>query len=157
MMLDEVSNEQLLLGLSSLEYAEQSTALLAILAERMEVIDDSIAQSVIEEIMQTCETKLLQKSLDNVQLELLLSITTNVTISELHCTIFVDKYCTEKDSSFINHLLTKFCGFDLATSHELDPWEHVASILCNISRFETGRSLVLNKSSGFMEKLLQQV
>lgn len=38
-----------------------------------------------------------------------------------------------------------------------DPWQHMSSILCNLSRIETGRKILLKQSSGYMQKLVRQI
>lgn len=39
----------------------------------------------------------------------------------------------------------------------LDPWQHVGSVLCNLTRFDDGRRILLRQSSGYMPKLVTQV
>ena len=39
----------------------------------------------------------------------------------------------------------------------VDPWQHMASVLCNVARLEDGRRLLLRRSTGYMERLVRQI
>lgn len=38
-----------------------------------------------------------------------------------------------------------------------DPWQHMSSILCNLTRVEDGRRILLKQSSKYMEMLIRQI
>jgi hypothetical protein len=40
---------------------------------------------------------------------------------------------------------------------ENDGWQYVSSILCNLTRLEDGRSIILKQSTGYMQKLVRQI
>lgn len=40
---------------------------------------------------------------------------------------------------------------------EIDGWQYMSSILCNLIRLEDGRSIILKQSTGYMQKLVRQI
>mmetsp|Transcript_27805 Transcript_27805/g.26623 ORF Transcript_27805/g.26623 Transcript_27805/m.26623 type:complete len:399 (-) Transcript_27805:51-1247(-) len=43
------------------------------------------------------------------------------------------------------------------TWEETDGWQYMSSILCNLTRLEDGRSIILKQSTGYMQKLVRQI
>ena len=44
-----------------------------------------------------------------------------------------------------------------AETASVDPWEHVASLLCNLSRLEQGRAVILRQSTGYLPKMITHI
>lgn len=163
--MEEVSNEQILIALSDPSFIDDTNVLLSTLAERVGNDFDSIDEQFARDIFFVTMKKLLDPliSEDLVQVQILISILSNLTISDSNCQIFIELFCDNESSSLLL-LLSKFFDFNQdqnssnsSDNENSDYWEHISSLLCNISRFENGRNLILNKSNQITEKLLHQI
>jgi len=123
---------------------------------------------------------------DDRVLTLCLAALSNLTIPEANTNLFLsitlekERYNNETDpdsppptpppahASHLTFMLTKFLEhnpqLEQAKSTEeeeegeesSDCWEHVASVLCNLTQVEDGRRLLLRQSTGYMPKLVAQ-
>ena len=111
--------------------------------------------------------------------DLSLSLLCNLTIPEGNSQLFIDthlKDATDPKSSMnpdFKFALESFLSYDpqllentiedsdaLCVTNDwskLDCWQHIASILCNITRLEAGRNLILRQSTGYTERLIKQI
>ena len=107
--------------------------------------------------------------------DLCLVVLSNLTVVEANCEIFVSKEVADGDTmdkvsaskrlesiieSFLKHNPQAEDGELDYTKREAviqaDPWAHVASVLCNLSRTGLGRKLILKVSNDYFPKIASQ-
>jgi hypothetical protein len=91
------------------------------------------------------------------EIDIYLSLLNNITISEEMSNHFMTLKLKNKDC--LQHLLDVFFSYQPQLSDGVieDSWQHVSSILCNATRVEKGRKIVLNTSLNNLEKILKEV
>ena len=170
--MDELSVSDLLAGLSNAEYADYHVTLLQLLSNAC--AEPTISQEELRQVavysFHRLTTLMLNISGNEEAIDLLLIAISNLTILEEACGNFLKTIDTEGGDLLTT--FTKFIDFFLdhnpqaeepIQSHEedapniSDPFQHMSSVLCNITNIELGRNILLRQSSGYMPKLVAQV
>lgn len=123
-----------------------------------------ILKVILNELLEIITINNINNSLIITNKELInsyLSLLTNLTINEENNEVFVEEILLDNK---LNLLLEHFLDYNpQAESNEItdyqifDPWQHFASILCNICRQEKVQLFLLNRSHNYLQLLLKQV
>jgi hypothetical protein len=116
-----------------------------------------------------------------VLVDLCLSLLCNLTVPEPNAQLLVDAHVVNTAaadeaspvivvSPELTQAVDAFLAYDCQLMEEAsskaltaeewgraDPWQHMASVLCNLARLEGGRRLLLRRSTGYMERLVRQI
>ena len=135
------SPKLLLLGLSTL---------VNVFAEKISLVD-LLSESQFEGLIKKCKSCLERKKENVVNVTLMLL--SNMTTSDLKSRAFFRAVETSPgDTTFLQYLLECFLLYNPQVEQEFltkedwenfDPWQHAASVLCNISRLEEGQRYIL--------------
>ena len=166
--MEEVTTEQLVLALSNPEYVSHTHLLLNTLNDRVvdniDTLDEVIVNDICDYIIKSTLKMIKSRSIIAEDLNTCLGILVNLTISEAHSQVFVDKYYNGINSPFALislKYLDNNCQIEPSDTDinwvDYDPWQYIGNVLCNLMRIETGRKLILTKSSRHMNMLVDQV
>lgn len=98
---------------------------------------------------------------ENAQLLLDANVTNTTPVGEPSITISISSELTLAIESYLSYDCQLLDSEQLSPTSEewarIDPWQHMASVLCNIARLEDGRRVLLRQSTGYIQKLILQI
>jgi hypothetical protein len=135
----------------------------------------SISAEDVKDCFTVCLTFLKTLTAEPVLIDLTLALINNLTVAEENCLVFLSMIEIIKPG--VKQQATPVggrCPFRVAISRFMehnpqleeegtsdwstaDPYQHIASILCNLARLQDGRELLLLRSSGYMPHIITQV
>lgn len=164
--MDELSIQEIINGLNDQNFTEHHLLLVQLLANRF--ADDQHIQSTdVEATLKYLLSWLNVNSSIFHETELVhfhLVVLANLTLTEANCAFFFSQMSI--DVAPFQRLVGAFLGHNAQTEEEpleesewtlLDPLQHVASVLCNLTQWEDGRKIILKIGDGYTPKLASQV
>lgn len=182
---DRLSIADILSGFSDLTLKRKSDIMLELLINKSAENSADFDSKSLEDSFTVCMNHLISSSKKSSRLiDLCLSLLCNLTVTEENSQRFLQKYITLESSgtstltSELLSLMESFLNYDSqlleidpvdtdgVSSHlldskdsddwgERDPWQHMSSILCNLTRLEGGRKIVLKQH--YMTRLVRQI
>lgn len=167
--MNEIDHQQLFLALKSSDFKEYDINLiLQELINRIADMDATIMNDITkyDELGSIILSKLFESFKPSATTtNLLLIVLNNISNNDEACQVLIT-YISLHIEQF-HHMLIKFLDYypqaeDKSIRYDddwssLDPWQYVASIVCNISRYETGRQYIADKSENYLSKLVIQM
>ena len=165
--MEELDIDDILAGLSNAAYADHHIMLLQLLANHVcEDIDATIAKKVQSFSMAHMQARI--KRFDAEELDLIFIVLSNLTTADANCELFLE-YLSEDSAAMTTFKLAvqSLLGINSTSSLvpteqtgtvEDDPYQKMASLLCNITRMEAGQKLLLDrKPPCFFPHIIEQV
>lgn len=159
---DNLSLEEVLLGLSEEAIAEHHELLLGLLSNHIAEHVDDLSDAQVRNTVDMCLSKLTTST------SLCLTVLCNITTSERNVGLFLQQIFAPSPKQQFHYIVGRFLSYnpqaeDVGAGEytterwsEVDPHEHVSSILCNLSVEEAGREVLLQRSLGYVPKMVAQ-
>jgi Domain of unknown function (DUF383)/Domain of unknown function (DUF384) len=182
---DGLSIAEILSGFSDLTLKRKSDLMLELLINKSAENSAAFDSKSLEDSFTVCMNHLISPSKKSSRLiDLCLSLLCNLTVTEENSQRFLHKYLLLESSgvstltSELLFLMESFLTYDSQLSEvdsvdtdgsagpsvdstdsqdwgERDPWQHMSSILCNLTRLEGGRKIILKQH--YMTRLVRQI
>ena len=158
-VMEELNIDDLINGLASVDYAEYHVVFLQMLsnivADEESSKDETVGKKVLE-----FSFKRLQKSRtdnNNEEIDLVLTILSNFTVLESNSTRFFEYLDTSADDAE-SFKVAVHAFLQPPPATEEDPYQKMAFLLCNLSRIDLGRRLLLKQTPLCpIEHILRQI
>lgn len=175
--MDELSVSEILTGLVTKEYQEHRLALLQHLtncfAENPTVASGLELKNVFKTLLVLLTTTLGTDDDKRNQINTSVTALVNSTTSEDNVQTFLEVLSETMDKELYSEKFRRCISNFLDHNPQLedesskgkdddywasnDEWQHVGNLLCNLAQLEDGRKIVLQQSTGYMERLVVQV
>ena len=126
------------------------------LAERTELM---LSQKVVERIFEVVRTQDNSRDQIHTALMLLANITTakDGTRQAMQIGAGDEVLVGQNMRRLVERFVATSAAQGAAATSEIDEWEHVASVLCNVTQIQEGRDLLRRRSTRIMPALLPQL
>lgn len=157
--MEELSVTEIVRGIVDESMKSQRVPLLQLLANKVGESTEPLNEQECKGVFVIALSK-LDADTDSTLISIFLSLLTNSTISEQNAKNFMkflttaDKYNNQFKSAldvFLNH------NPQIEQEGDVDAWENMASVVCNLCQIEEGRALILKQSLGYVPRLVNQV
>lgn len=175
--MDELSVSEILTGLVTKEYQEHRLALLQHLtncfAENPTVASGVELKNVFKTLLVLLTTTLGTDDDKRSQINTSVTALVNSTTSESNIQTFFEVLSESMDKELYSDKFRRCISSYLDHNPQLedesskgkdddywvsnDEWQHMGNLLCNLAQLEDGRKIVLQQSTGYMERLVVQV
>ena len=181
---DNLTISEIVAGFSDASLRSSKDILFELLVNKSAENIDLFDEESLKVVFPICVKHLCSSAAHGSPLvDLCLSLLCNLTITENNCQILLDLYVIKEESGLSSlksdfaYIIESFLNYDSQLVEQTDddcapdttcnssgslwevkdPWQHVAGILCNITRLEDGRRILLKQSSKFMPRLVKQI
>lgn len=157
--MDDLTVSDIVRGIVDESMKSQRVPLLELLANKVGESTEPLTEQECKEVFVIAISK-LDADTDSTLISIFLSLLTNATINDQNARKFIkflttsDKYSTQFHKAleiFLNH------NPQIEQEDDVDVWENMASVVCNLCQIEEGRALILKQSLRYMERLVNQV
>lgn len=175
--MDELTVSEILTGLVTKEYQEHRLALLQHLtncfAENPSVASGLELKNVFKTLLVLLTTTLGTDDDKRSQINTSVTALVNSTTSEANIQTFFEVLSEAMDKELYSDKFRRCIASYLDHNPQLedesskgkdddywvtnDEWQHMGNLLCNLAQLEDGRKIVLQQSTGYMERLVVQV
>ena len=157
--MDDLSVSDIVRGIVDESMKSQRVALLQLLANKVGESTEPLSEQECKGVFVIAISK-LDNDTDSALISIFLSLLTNATISEQNAKNFMKFLATsEKYSNQFQSALDIFLNHNpqIEQEDDVDAWENMSSVICNLCQIEEGRALILKQSLGYVVRLVQQV
>lgn len=157
--MDDLTISDIVRGIVDESYKNERVQLLQMLANK---VGDSTEPMTLDEsrgVFMIAIAKLDAKT-DGTLIALFLSLLTNATITEPNVRSFMTFLASsEKFQNLFHNALNTFLDHNPQIEQDEfeDAWENMASVMCNLSQIEEGRTMILRQSKNYMLRVIDQV
>lgn len=164
--MDELEISDIINGINNVTMRDYKTALIQCLINKVADNLETLTEINIRNVATISLTSLqVEKKSENI--DLFLTLLSNLTISIQSCEVFMSLLESEAklyanfrfiiDNFLSNNPQLEDNISDPSEWVNADPWQNTASILCNLCQCTAGRKVLLNKSYGYVNKLVIQI
>lgn len=159
---DNLSLDEVLLGLSEVSIEDHHELLLGLLSNHIAEHAEDLSDAQVRNTVDMCLSKLTTST------SLCLILLCNLTTSEKNVGLFLEQISAPSPKQQFQNVVARFLSYNPQAEEEgageytterwseVDPHEHVSSILCNLSVGEAGREVLLQRSLGYVPKMVAQ-
>jgi hypothetical protein len=172
--MEELDYEDILSGLLSREYEEYKLLLLQQLTNKLAEATSEInpiQNKIIKVLLIVLTSTSARTEKGRKEINMALCGLNNATSSEPAAEAFLkvlqDDPQQEKMQQCLHLCITNFLDYNPQAEADIeltpeewevtDGWQHLGSVLCNLCQLEPGRKIILQASTGYMERLGPQV